>query len=402
MLTLSTLSIWLKESGVSHTTLGLFVLATLPYTFKFVWGPLVDHIKIPYLFSRLGQRRSWILLSQAALIAMLIGLGSSSPQTGILETAFWAFGVALCSAIQDVVIEAYRIEATVEDQLGPATSATVLGWRFGMMTSGAGALFLAATFSWSFAYNVMAALMLIGMVTTLLSASPRTFSSPPAAHRNLWYWISSTYGQPLKELWLSDDWRIILSFIFLYKVGDTTLNVMNTPFLVDLGFSKLEIANVAKLFGISAMIVGGFIGGLFLSRFGLFRGLLLCTALQCLSSLMFLMQATVGYHLNLLIVTIGIENLTCGFGATAFIAYLSSLCSLKHTATHFAILSSFGSLMRIVLSIGAGILADRLSWPLFFTVTGAACLPCFCLLLRAAEHFGNESLKLPQTASLKD
>lgn len=402
MLTLSTLSIWLKESGVSHTTLGFFVLATLPYTFKFVWGPLVDHMEIPYLFSRFGQRRSWMLLSQIALIFMLIGLGSSTPKTAILQTACWAFGVALCSAIQDVVIEAYRIEATHEHQLGSATSATVLGWRFGMMASGAGALFLAATFSWSVAYNTMAALILIGIATTLFGTPPRTFSSPSASHHNLWYWISATYVPPSKELWHSYDWRIVLSFILLYKVGDTTVNVMSTPFLVDLGFSKLEIANVAKLFGISAMIVGGFIGGLFLNRFGLFRGLLLCTALQCVSSLMFLIQATVGYHLNLLIVTIGIENLTCGFGATAFIAYLSSLCSLKHTATHFAILSSFGSLMRIVLSIGAGILADRLSWPLFFTVTAAACLPCFCLLLRAAEHFGNKPLKLPQTASLKD
>ncbi len=396
LLTLSTLTIWLKESGVNNTTIGLFVVVTIPYTFKFLWGPMVDRVKLPFLFKLLGQRRSWALLSQSILIFMLLGLGSSHPQDSIFETAMWAFGVAFCSAIQDIVIEAYRIEVIDEDQKGSAATSTYLGYRLGMMMSGAGALFLAATFSWQIAYEVMAFLIGMGMLTTLCSPSPKTlsFSPPPhlslksiASYNRFWTWVKFTYGPPLQELWQSYDWRIVLAFIFFYKVGDTALNVMNTPFLVELGFSKLEIAHVAKFFGISAMIVGGFIGGLFLNRFGIFFGLLLCASLQICSSLMFVIQALVGYNLSVLVITIGVENLTCGLGAAAFIAYLSSLCSSPHTATHFALLSSFGSLARIVLSIGAGFLADFLSWPLFFTFTALACLPCLFLLLHASPHF---------------
>lgn len=396
LLTLSTLTIWLKEVGVNNTTVGLFVLATLPYTFKFLWGPMVDRIQLPFLWKLLGQRRSWGLVSQILLIFMLLGLGSSNPEAHIFETAYWTFGVAFCSAIQDIVIEAYRIEIIDPDQKGAAATSTNLGYRLGMMMSGAGALYLAALFSWQTAYTLMAAFIGVGLLTTLLSHSPQTLVFSPAPHLSLknkpthnrfWKWVKSIYGPPLRELLRTYDWRIVLTFILLYKVGDTMLTVMSTPFLVDLGFSKTEIADVAKLFGISAMIVGGFMGGVSLNRFGILSSLMLCAVLQIISSLMFVIQALVGYNLSILIITIGIENLTCGFGAASYIAYLSSLCSMPHTGTHFALLSSFGSLVRICLSIGAGLLADLLSWPLFFIFTTVACVPCLLLLIRASHHF---------------
>jgi MFS transporter, PAT family, beta-lactamase induction signal transducer AmpG len=396
LLTLSTLTIWLKESGLNNTTIGLFVIVTIPYSFKFLWGPMVDRVKLPLLSKPLGQRRSWAFLSQVVLIFMLIGLGSSHPEESIFETALWAFGVSFCSAFQDIVIEAYRIEIIDDDQKGSAASATVLGWRLGMMMSGAGALSLAEFFSWKTAYIVMAFLISIGIFTTLFSPSPKAlvFSPAPhlplehmASHKPFWEWLKYTYGPPLRELLQSFDWRVVLALIFFYKVGDTALNVMNTPFLVELGFSKLEIGHVAKLFGISAMIVGGFMGGLFLNRFGILSALLLCASLQIISSLMFVIQALVGYNLSVLIITIGVENLTCGLGATAFIAYLSSLCSAPYTATHFALLSSLGSLARIFFSAGAGKLADILSWPVFFSFTAAACLPFLFLLIYASHHF---------------
>jgi PAT family beta-lactamase induction signal transducer AmpG len=396
LLTLSTLTIWLKESGVNNATVGLFVIATIPYTFKFLWGPLVDRLQLPILFKPFGQRRSWALVSQIALIFMLLGLGMSDPRDHIFETALWAFGVSFCSAIQDIVVEAYRIEIIDEDQKGSAASSTYLGYRLGMMMSGAGALKLADTYSWQTAYEMMAIFMSIGLLTTLFTPSPKTLVFSPAPHLSLkhtpphsrfWAWIQSTYIPPLKELVRNYDWRVVLAFIFFYKVGDTTLNVMNTPFLVELGFSKSEIADVAKFFGIFAMMIGGFMGGLFLNRFGILTSLVLCATLQILSSLMFVIQALVGYNMGVLVITIGVENLTCGLGASAFIAYLSSLCSAPHTATHFALLSSFGSLARILLSIGAGFLADALPWPLFFTFTAAACLPCLFLLIHSSQHF---------------
>ena len=264
----------------------------------------------------------------------------------------------------------------------------------GMMASGVGALYLATIFSWATAYMVMAALIGIGILTTLFSPSPPTFKLTPAPSlkkdslcSQLREWIKSTYGLPLKDLLQTLDWRVVLAFIFFYKVGDTTLSVMNVPFLVELGFSKLEIANVAKFFGISAMIVGGVMGGLFLNRFGILSSLMLCAILQILTSLMFVAQTLVGCDLNFLILTIGFENLSCGLGAASFIAYLSSLCRTPYTATHFALLSSFGSLARIILSVFSGFLADLLPWPLFFTFTAAASLPCLFLLIYAAHHF---------------
>ena len=395
LLTLSTLTIWLKELEVSNTTVGLFVGTTFPYMFKFLWGPIVDQVKIPLLEPLLGQRRSWALISQIAIVSMVINLGFSHPETHIFITAFWAFGVALCAAIQDVVIEAYRIEIIDEDQKGAAASAMSLGWRLGLMTSGVGALLLAEFFSWEVAYSLMAILMVIGIITTLCSPTPPSLVFSPAPHlflqtnpyQRFWHWFLETYLPPLRELWGTYDWRIVLTFIFLYKIGDTTLSLMNTPFLVETGFTKLEIANIAKFFGISTMVVGSFVGGVFVNRFKLLPCLILCTILQFFSSLMFVTQAFVGHDLRVLVITIGVENFTSGFGATAFITYLSSLCSVPHTATHFALLSSFGSMARIVISLAAGVLADLLVWPFFFTVTAMACVPCIFLLLYAAHHF---------------
>lgn len=394
LLTLSTLTLWLKESGLNNRTIGLFVIATIPYTFKFLWGPMIDRIRIPLLFGLLGQRRSWALVSQVSLVFMLLGLGTSNPKEGIFLTALWAFGVAFFSAIQDIVVESYRIEIIDENQKGSAASSTYLGYRMGMMASGVGALYLATIFSWETAYIIMAALIGVGIFTTFFSPSPPAFSFSPESSRKkgslysqFKEWIKTTYGVPLKDLLRTLDWRVVLAFIFFYKVGDTTLSLMNIPFLVELGFSKLEIANVAKFFGISAMVVGGIIGGVFLNRFGILSSLMLCAFLQIMTSLMFVAQTFVGCDLNFLILTIGFENLSCGLGAASFIAYLSSLCRMPYTATHFALLSSFGSLARIILSVFAGSLADLLPWSLFFTFTAVASLPCLFLLIYASHHF---------------
>lgn len=355
---------------------------------------MIDRMRIPVLWSILGQRRSWALISQAALIFTLLGLGHSDPKEYIFQTALWAFAVAFFSAIQDISVEAYRIEIVDDSQKGFAATSTYLGYRMGMMASGAGTLYLATIFSWQIAYMVMAALISIGMLTTIFSPSPPEYKvdSKECLKKGSFYtqfreWIKSTYGIPFNDLLATLDWRIVLAFIFLYKIGDTTLSVMNTPFLVDLGFSKLEIANVAKFFGISAMIIGGLMGGVFLNHFGILSSLILCATLQIMTSLMFVIQTFAGCDLNVLILTIGFENLSCGLGAASFIAYLSTLCRTPYTAAHFALLSSFGSLARIILSALSGLLADLLPWSVFFSLTAIASLPCLFLLIYASHHF---------------
>lgn len=408
LLTLSTLAVWLKESGVSKTVIGLFVMTTLPYTFKFLWGPLVDRLSLPPLTTLLGKRRGWALLTQVTLALSLMGLGSTNPAENIWGTAIMALCVAFSSAMQDMVIEAYRIEISDDYHAGTTAASSSLGYRVGLLVSGAGALYLAEVVSWYHVYIIMACCVGVGMITILIS--PRTKTLVPSAfprskHRlsesstlsgPVLQWIKQTYLPPLKQLLNNNDWRVVLAFILFYKVGDTAINVMNTPFLIELGFSKLEIANVAKLFGISSMIVGGFIGGLLLTRFGILTSLILCATLQVLSSLMFVMQAIVGYNLEILVITIGVENLTCGLGAAAFIAYLSSMCSQPNTATHFALLSSFGSMMRVILSIAAGWLADCVSWDVFFLITALGSIPCLLLLMRSPEHFPSYTALRPQ------
>jgi PAT family beta-lactamase induction signal transducer AmpG len=298
--------------------------------------------------------------------------------------------VGFFSALQDMAVESYRIEIINENQQGTAASSSYLGYRLGMMVSGVGALYLATIFSWQTAYMVMAALMGVGVMTTFLSSSPPDFIRHPRPisgnSSRLKKGLNTTYGAPLKDLLPTVDWRLVIALIVFYKIGDTTLNVMNIPFLVELGFSKLEIANVAKFFGISAMILGGVIGGLFLNRYGILASLMLCALLQLVTSFMFIVQSLIGCDLHVLIVTIGLENLGCGLGAAAFIAYLSSLCRAPYTATHFALLSSFASLTRIILSVVAGFLADALSWPLFFTCVACASLAFFLLLIYTAPQ----------------
>ncbi|MGL4824778.1 MAG: AmpG family muropeptide MFS transporter [Alphaproteobacteria bacterium] len=388
LLTLSTLSVWLSELGIGPSVIGLMALSTLPYCLKFVWGAVVDRLSIPYLSRWLGRRRSWTLFSQICLFGSIVGMGATSPEEHLVWTACLALMVCLFAALQDVIVEAYRIEITPKGLEGSSASATYLGFRLGMMASGAGAIFLASWISWFHVYTLMACCLFVGMITCLLSRDPPGASLKvisPSSHQALF----ASFKEGIQDLFSQYDWRIVCTFILLYKVGDTVLNVMNTPFLLSIGFSKLEIAQIAKFFGISAMICGGFFGGLLLNRFGIATGLLLCSVLQILSCLMFFIQSLVGYNLWILTIVIGAENFTCGLGASAFIAYISSLCLPGHTALHFAALTSVASLMRILLSGVAGIAADFFTWSTFFLLASLCCVPSMLFLFRYTAHFQN-------------
>lgn len=393
LLALSTLSVRLTEAGLNNTTLGLFTVATLPYTLKFILSPLVDQFRLPFLTQRLGKRRSWGILSQVFLAFALIGLGASNPHDQLWLTALITLIVCFFAAIQDIVLEAYRIETTENGYQGTAATATYFGFRLGMMTSGAGALYLASFIPWVEVYTLMACCLGIGLITLLVSPEPKIsliHLVAPYAHP-FWKNFKTFFLKGLRDLIQRHDWRIVVIFILFYKVGDTVLNVMNMPFLVQLGFNKVEIAEIAKLFGITSMIFGGFFGGIILNRFGVPTGLIFCSGLQIVSCLMFFLQTLVGRNLAVLTVVIGIENFTCGLGASAFIAYLSSLCSLQYTAVHYAILSSVGSFARILLSSLAGWLADQVSWGAFFLLSALFCCPSMLLLLLFFTHFKEQS-----------
>jgi PAT family beta-lactamase induction signal transducer AmpG len=398
-LTFSTLTFWLKEVGLTNTTIGLFASVSTPYALKFLWAPLIDRVHVPLLTARLGRRRGWMLTTQIALIAAIVALGTTHPGADPWPTALLAMLVAFCSASQDIVIDAYRVEVLEEHQYAAGAAAIVFGYRIGMLASGAGALFLATYVDWSQVYGAMAALVSVGVAAVLASPEPAVRVTPESAaleqrvqdylrqrphlagrRADVLAWLYGAVVCPFVDFTRRRAWLIVLLFVMFYKFGDTLAGVMTNPFLLELGFTKVEIATVVKTYGLVATLVGAAIGGSLMEAVGMTRCLWICGILQMLSNLMFAVQAVAGHSLGTLAVTIGLENLAGGMGTAAFVAYLSSLCNVAYTATQYALLSSLMSVARTWLSTSAGWLADHMTWPQFFVLTTVAAMPGLALL----------------------
>lgn len=392
LLSFSTLSTWMREVGIDLTSIGLFSLVGLPYTLKFAWAPVMDRLPLPPLTRWLGRRRGWMVATQLALVATLIALGTTDPVTSPLLMALFGVLVAFFSASQDIVVDAYRIETLEETEQGAGAAAYVLGYRVGILAAGAGALLLADSSGWFLAYLAMAGLMLVGLVTIL--ASPEPVVNQPAVDQpalaasagdatavKVLRWLREAVYEPFAEF-LQRPWALlILLFILLYKLGDAFLGAMTNPFYIDVGFSKTEIAEVTKVFGLFALLAGLVVGGVMVRRLGLMWSLLICGVLQAASNLVFAVQATVGAEVWMLTITIGIENATGGMGTAAFIAYLSRLTNVAFTATQYALLSSFMAFGRTVLASPSGWAAEQLGWVEFFFASTVIAVPGLILLL---------------------
>jgi MFS transporter, PAT family, beta-lactamase induction signal transducer AmpG len=386
-LTFATLSFWLAETGVSRTQIGFFVLVGFSYNYKFLWSPVIDRLPIPLLTRWLGRRRSWAILIQLALMLAIIALGRTDPRTDLGATALLAVLVAFLSASQDIVIDAYRIELLTPEEQGAGAAATQWGYRFGLLAAGSGALFAAEFGGWSFAYEVMAALMLIGMVTVLVAPEPAVAATlyrlDDGARRidRVLEWLREAVVLPFADFVGRRGWLLILVFIVLYKFGEALAGTMANPLYQELGFTKIEVATIAKGFGVVATLIGVAIGGMTVAWLGIYRALLIGGVLQMLSNLLYLALVLAGHDNVMLSASIFGENLTNGMGSAAFVAYLSSLCSVAFTATQYALFSSLAAVPTRLLSSPAGWLADRLDWIAFFALTTVACLPGLALLL---------------------
>ena len=398
-LTGATLAARLERAGVSLTEIGLISLVGLAYSLKFLWAPVVDRVPLPLLTRRLGRRRGWMLLSQLVLVGAVLMMAPFDPGTadGLAAIVFWAIVVAVASATQDIVIDAYRTEILSERQLGAGAANHVLGYRVGMLASGGGALILAGMGDWVVAYAAMAALMPVGMAAVFLNpepADPATAESRrlesaaaegladmPAAVRSVGSWIYGAVICPFAEFMTRPGWVAVLLFVTLYKYGDALLGLMATPFYLRIGFSLAEVGWISKGWGLAATLAGAAIGGWMVARYGILKSLLICGILQAASNLVFAWQAWIGYSVPALFVTIGVENLTGGMGTTAFVAYLSSLCNRAYTATQYALLSSLAAAARTALGAGGGWLADATGWLSFFLLTTLAALPGLALLI---------------------
>lgn len=400
-LTGTTLTIWLRRDGVDLATIGVLSAVTLPYTLKFIWSPIIDRLRLPLFTSLFGRRRGWVLVTQFTLIGAIIALGSTDPLMSPTLLAAFAVLVAFSSASQDVVIDAYRVELLEERLLGAGAASVVFGYRVGMLASGAGALYLADQIDWSLVYAVLACLVIVGIVTILLSPEPKFDAAREARdaegrvagsslgryrmaawlsrHQPVWFY--SSVVMPFAEFATRPRWLLILLFVVLYKLGDSLAGVMTGPFLVDLGFSNTEIANVVKVYGFAATMAGLFIGGWLINARGIATVLWVGGFLQLASNLLFAVQAMVGHDLETLAFVIGAENLAGGLGTAALVAYLSSVCNIAYTATQYALLSALAAVPRTILVTPGGWFAEQLDWMPFFIMTTFAAIPGLLLLL---------------------
>ena len=380
-LTGATLTAWLADAHVERAAIGLFAAIATPYALKFLWSPLLDGIPLPYLTQRLGRRRSWLLLTQFFLLLAIAAMGFTQPAINPWLTGVAGVIVATLSATQDTVIDAYRVELLPVEEQGTGAAWATFGYRIGMLVSGAGALAGAQYFGWETTYLGMATLFAVAMALTLLAASPVRGPKTLVAEKN-WRDVLRDYVvAPFRDFMTRPHWFAVLAFVILYKLGDAFMGTMFNPFLLDLGFSKIEIATVVKLYGLIATILGTLAGGWLVARLGMFRTLLLCGAFHMLTNLLLVLQARIGPDVHFLALSISLENFTGGMSTAAFIAYLSALCRLNYTATQYALLSSLAAFGRTWLSTPSGALAQAVGWQAFFTIASAMAVPGLLLLV---------------------
>ncbi len=379
LLTISVLQAWMQEEGVDLTVIGMMALVGLPYTLKFLWAPVMDRFTLPFL----GRRRGWMLVAQLALILSIAGLGLTDPGSNPWMVAFAAFLVTFFSASQDIVVDAYRREDLADEELGLGSSLYVNGYRVGMLLASGGGLIMADTMSFSAVYIIMAACMLPGVLTTLLTPEPPVPMGTPQS-------MKEAVFNPLVEYFSRQGAIWILAFILLYKIGDTMASAMSTPFYLDIGFSKTEIGAVVKLFGFWATIIGSLIGGVMMFRLGINRSLWIFGFLQAISTAGFALLAKIGPVIPALAGVIAFENLSGGMGTAAYVAFMASITNKKFTATQYALLSSLMGIPRVFASAPTGYFAKHMGWTAFFIACTLVAIPGMLLLLKFAPWNSRE------------
>jgi PAT family beta-lactamase induction signal transducer AmpG len=373
LLTSTVLQAWMKEEGVDLTLIGLMALVGLPYTLKFFWAPFFDR----FTLSSLGRRRGWLIVAQTALAVSIAGLGFTGPAKSPVIMVCAALFVTFFSASQDIVVDAYRREDLADEELGLGSSLYINGYRVGMLLASGGGLILADHLPFTLVYLVMAACLLPGIITTLMTPEPSVTEGTPRT-------MKEAVIEPLVEYFSRENAALILAFILLYKIGDTMASSITTPFYLDIGFSKTEIGAVVKLFGFWATLAGSLTGGVLMLRMGISRSLWIFGFLQAISTAGFAFLAHIGYSLPALSGVIAFENLTGGMGTAAYAAFMASITNKKFTATQYALLSSLMGVPRVLASAPTGFLAKYMGWENFFIFCVLIALPGMLLLFKFA------------------
>lgn len=402
LLVLGTLAVRLREAGVPVTTIGLFSWLALAYSLKFVWSPVVDAFDVPVLARLVGRRRAWMITCQAVVAVALVGSGMSDPATDLVWTAVFTGLAAFGSATQDVVVDGWRIDAAPTEMQGIMAAAYQLGYRIALLAAGAGALYVAEFVDWHVAYFSMAALMGVGIVASLLSPVVDRPPDASIAPRRARFSFTEAIKAPLVDLYARKGNTLIpiLFLVAFYRLSDFLAGVMSNPLYVDLGFTKAEIASVAKIYGVWVGIVGAFVGGWLVARIGLYRTMLLGAMGQAISHGVFAWLATQGASIEALVLAISADNFAQSFAGTVLIAYMSSLTAAGFSATQYALLSSLYALPGKVVAGISGFIVAALGYPPFFAMTAAIALPVLLLCLLVARlRGGGLERQEPETQS---
>ena len=377
------LSAWLKAEQVDLKSIGLFALVGFPYTWKFLWSPLMDRFRFPML----GRRRGWMFFTQLALMATIGSMGFYSPVTDLTIIVFLAGLVAFLSASQDIVIDAYRREMLSDREQGSGTALFVNAYKMSTLVPGSLSLILSDFLSWQVVFSVTALFMLPGVFTTLLIREPSIYGEPPRTLRE-------AVVLPFKEFIERSGWShaaMILAFIFLYKLGDSMATALATPFYMDLGYSRTQIGLVAKNAGLWASLAGGILGAVWLEKTGVNRGLWIFGVLQAVAILGFALLAQVGAGAPgvvpdtfLLGLVIGVEAFAVGLGTAAFTAYIATATDSRYTATQFALFTSLAAVPRTFFNAFTGFIVAHTGWFEFFLICFALAIPGMLLLPKIA------------------
>jgi len=371
-LTGGTLQAWLSVSGIDIKTIGLFVLVGMPYTLKFLWSPFMDRFVPPWL----GRRRGWMVITQISLMLGIIAMAFSPPSSVPFALAVFALFTAFFSASQDIVVDAYRTDILREKERGFGVAVFVTGYRVALLVSGAFALILSDRIGWQNTYLLMAGVMSVGIVSALFGPETEEKVSPPRS-------LEEAVIGPLRDYFSKQGALSLLILIVLYKLGDAYAGALTTAFLIKgVGFSATDVGTLNKGLGLACVMLGAFFGGALMVRLGLFRSLLAFGILQMVSNLSFMALALTGKSYAMLVFAVAFENLSGGMGTAAFVSLLMAMCSVRFSATQYALLSSLAALGRIFIAPSSGFLVEAVGWANFFLITTFTALPGLWLLLR--------------------
>ena len=380
------LNFWLSEEEISRSSIGLLSLITLTYPMKVAWSPFIDRLKIPLLSSSIGQRKSWLFLTQLVVSIALIGMAITDPKSSLSILVAFALLVAFFSATQDICIDAMRIELVEEKELGEATAMYQAGWRLAFLVSQVATFFIASLFDWSSAYFCSAVLMLLILITCFLKVpepereedSYIALTSKPLA------WVFSSYVKPFLEIFnrLRDRIFLILLLVITYRFSDLLLGPMAMPFYRETGFTKEEVAIITNAFGIIVTMTGAFLGGLLIYRYNIMKTVLVGALLVAITNLFFAGLDVIGHNIAFLTLTISVDNLSQGLAGTALIAYLSSLTNQNFTATQYALLFSLAVIPGKLLASSSGFIVDYFGYFNFFIFASLMGIPAIYLALK--------------------